>query len=364
MSVVSLADKVVWVDFDFMEQFMVDVFTGLGVPLEDAKVCADVLIASDKRGIDSHGVNRLKPMYYNRIKAGVQNAVTKFEIEREGPTTAVVNGNTGMGHLIAKKSMQLAIDKAKKYGTAMVVSKNSTHFGIAGYYALMAAEAGMIGICGTNARPSVSPTYGYEPMMGTNPLTIGMPSDEEFPFLLDPATSIIQRGKVEVAARTNTPLAEGLVIGADGGFLTDPNEVLDKLTKGEASLLPVGSKAETGGYKGYGYCAVVEILSAALQSGAFLKAINGVNLGHFFMAFDISAFVDLDDFKKTTGDILRSLRASKKIEGEDRIYTAGEKEHLAWLYRQDKGVPLNKSLQTEMIQMRDELGLDTKFPFE
>ncbi len=359
-----MSENVAWVDFDFMEQFMVDVFTGSGVPLEGAKVCADVLITSDKRGIDSHGVNRLKPMYYDRIKKGMQNAVTKFEVEREGPTTAVVNGNTGMGHLIAKKSMQLAIDKAKKYGTAMVVSKNSTHFGIAGYYVMMAVEEGLIGICGTNARPSVSPTYGYEPMMGTNPLTIGMPSDEDFPFILDPATSIIQRGKVEVAARTNTPIAEGLVIGANGAFLTDPNEILVKLKEGEASFMPVGGKAETGGYKGYGYCSVVEILSAALQSGAFLKAITGVNLGHFFMAFDISAFTDLDDFKKTTGDILRSLRASKKIEGAERIYTAGEKEHLAWLYRKDKGVPLNSSLQKEMLQMRDELGLDTKFPFE
>ncbi len=355
---------VVWVDFDFMEQFMVDVFTGVGVPLEDAKVCAEVLITSDKRGIDSHGVNRLKPMYYNRIKQGIQQPVTKFEVVREGPTTAVVDGNTGMGHLIAKKAMQMAIDKAKKFGTAMVVAKNSTHFGIAGYYAMMAADAGMIGITGTNARPSVSPTYGYEPMMGTNPLTIAMPTDEDFPFVLDPATSIIQRGKVEVAARTGTPIAEGLVIGPEGNFLTDPNEILAKLKEGEASLMPIGGKAETGGYKGYGYATVVEILSAALQSGPFLRAITGVNLGHFFMVYDISAFTDLDDFKKTTGDILRALRASKKIKGHDRIYTAGEKEHLAWLERKDKGVPLNESLQQEMIQMRGELGLDTRFPFE
>ncbi len=359
-----MSEEVAWVGFDAMEQFMVDVFTGLGVPLEDARVCAEVLISSDKRGIDSHGVNRLKPMYYDRIRQGIQNPVTDLVIEREGPTTAVVNGNTGMGHLIAMKSMQIAIDKAKEYGTAMVVSKNSTHFGIAGYYALMAADEGMIGICGTNARPSVSPTYGYEPMMGTNPLTIGMPSDEDFPFILDPATSIIQRGKVEVAARINTPIDEGLVIGAEGNFLTDPNEILTKLKIGEAALMPVGGKAETGGYKGYGYATVVELLSAALQGGAFLKAITGVNLGHFFMAFDISQFTDLDEFKKTTGDILRTLRASKKIEGADRIYTAGEKEHLAWLDRKDKGVPLNKSLQQEMLQMRDELGLDTRFSFE
>ena len=355
---------VAWVEFDTMEQFMVDIFVSLGVPLEDAKVCADVLITSDKRGIDSHGVNRLKPMYYDRIRKGIQLPVTYFEIIREGPTTAVIDGNNGMGHLIGKKAMQMAIDKARKYGTAMVAVRNSTHYGIAGYYTLMAAEAGMIGITGTNARPSVSPTYGYEPMLGTNPLTVGMPSDEDFPFILDPATSIIQRGKIEVLARTGTPVPDGLVIGEDGNFLTDPDDILLKILEGKASLMPVGGKAETGGYKGYGYSVVVELLSAALQGGPFLRAITGVNVGHFFMAFDISAFTDLDEFKKSTGDILRALRASKKVKGQDRIYTAGEKEHIAWLERRGKGVPLNESLQREMIQMRDEMGLDTRFSFE
>jgi LDH2 family malate/lactate/ureidoglycolate dehydrogenase len=258
----------------------------------------------------------------------------------------------------------MAIDKAKKYGTSMVVVRNSTHYGIAGYYSMMAADAGMIGITGTNARSSVSPTFGYEPMLGTNPLTIGLPTDEDFPFILDPATSIIQRGKVEVAARTGTPIPEGLVVGAEGKSITDPVEILDKVVKGEASFLPLGGTEETGGYKGYGYSTVVEILSAALQSGVFLKALTGVNLGHFFMAFDISAFTDLEEFKRIAGNILKTLRASKKIKGQDRIYTAGEKEHLAWLERKNKGVPLNRSLQMEILQMRDELGIDTIFNFE
>jgi L-2-hydroxycarboxylate dehydrogenase (NAD+) len=357
-------DEVVWVDFDFMEQFMVDVFLGLGVPIEDAEICADVLITSDKRGIDSHGVNRLKPMYYDRIRAGVQFPKAKPETVRETSTTAVIEGNRGMGHSTAKHAMELAIIKAKKHGMGMVVVRNSTHYGIAGYYTLMAVEAGMIGITGTNARPSVSPTYGVEPMLGTNPLTFGMPTDEDFPFVIDPATSIIQRGKVEVHARSGEPLPEGLVIDSNGDYLTDPNEILEKILKKEASFLPIGGKAETGGYKGYGYSTVVEILSAALQGGAFLQAITGVNVGHFFMAIDIEAFTDLDSFKKTTGDILRSLRASKRMPGEPRIYTAGEKEHLAWLERKNKGVPLNMSLQEELVQMRDELGLKTRFPFE
>ena len=214
-----MVEKLVWVEFDFIEQFMVDVFVELGVPLEDAGICADVLITSDKRGIDSHGVNRLKPMYYDRIKAGIQYPDAKYEIVHETSTTAVIDGKQGMGHATAKHAMEYAICKAKEHGLGMTVVRNSTHYGIAGYYVLMAVEAGMIGITGTNARPSVSPTYGVEPMLGTNPLTFGMPTDEDFPFVIDPATSIIQRGKVEVHARSGKPIPQGLVI--DSNILQD-----------------------------------------------------------------------------------------------------------------------------------------------
>ncbi len=359
-----MADDVIWVDFDFMERFMVDVFEALGVPPEDAAVCADVLITSDNRGIDSHGVNRLKPMYYDRIKAGTQFPGAKHEVIRETPTTAVIEGNRGMGHSTAKYAMQMAVNKARKYGLGMTVVRNSTHYGIAGYYALMAAEAGMIGITGTNARPAVAPTYGVEPMLGTNPLTVGMPTDEDFPFILDPATSIIQRGAVEVYERRGERIQPGLVIDSQGRYMTDPSSILRKLLEKEASLLPLGGKAETGGYKGYGYSTVVEILSSALQGGAFLQQVIGVNVGHFFLAIDIEAFTDLASFKKTTGDILRALRSSKRMPNQPRIYTAGEKEYLAWLERREKGVPLNKSLRDEVVEMRDELGLGTVFPWE
>ncbi len=370
-----MSEEIVWVDFDTMESFMIDVFKGLGVPEEDAKICADVLITSDKRGIDSHGVNRLKQIYYDRIKIGIQNPITNFEIVREGPTTAVIDGHDGMGHVIGKKSMELAIEKAKKYGMGMVVVRNSTHYGIAGYYALMAVEAGMIGITGTNARPSVAPTFGVENMLGTNPLTFGIPTDEEFPFVLDCATSITQRGKIEVYAKLGKELPEGWVIGEDGKPKTNAEEVLEGLKKGTCALTPLGGIGEeTAGYKGYGYSTVVEILSAALQGGNFLKMLSGFDqngnrvpyhLGHFFIAINISAFIDLDDFKKITGKILRELRNSKKMPGEKRIYTAGEKEYLAWLERKDKGVPLNKKLQEEILQMKNELGLTRyQFPFE
>lgn len=363
----------VWIDFATMERFMIDVFTGVGVPRADAAVCADVLITSDKRGIDSHGIGRLKTIYYDRIRSGIQYPVTRFEVVREGPTTAVIDGHDGMGHVIGKRSMGMAIDKARQYGMGMVAVRNSTHYGIAGYYALMAIEAGMIGITGTNARPSVAPTFGVENMLGTNPLTFGIPSDEEFPFVLDCATSLTQRGKIEVYDREGKTLPEGWVIDQTGKPRTDTHQILDDLVAGTAALTPLGGIGEeTAGYKGYGYSTVIEILSSALQGGSFLKMLLGYengkkvpyHLGHFFMAVDISAFIELDSFKKTSGDILRALRSSRKAPDAQRIYTAGEKEHLAWLERRDKGVPVNPALQQEMRAMVGELGLaGYDFPF-
>lgn len=369
-------DNVCWVDFDLMERFMVDVFREIGVPDDDAATCAEVLITADKRGIDSHGIGRLKSIYYDRIvKDKIQQPVTEFEIVRDHMATAVVDGHHGMGMVIATRCMQMAIDKAGKYGTGMVVARNSTHYGIAGYYALMACEAGMIGLTGTNARPSIAPTFGVDNMLGTNPLVFGMPTDEDFPFTNDYATSVSQRGKVEQYAREGKTLPEGWVIDRNGNSKTDAEQVLKDLVAGEAALVPVGGIGEeTAGYKGYGYATVVEILSASLQQGSFMKQLLGYDdqgtkvpycLGHFFMAIDISAFADLEHFKKTTGDILRELRGSTKAPGEERIYTCGEKEHLAWLYRRDKGVPVNAELQKQMLTMRDELGLDRyTFPFE
>lgn len=278
-----------------------------------------------------------------------------------------------MGHVIAKRAMDLAIRKAKKYGLGMTAVRNSTHYGIAGYYALMASKAGMIGITGTNARPSVAPTFGTENMLGTNALTFGLPTDEKFPFLLDCATSTTQRGKIEVYAKLGKAMPEGWVIDHTGKSKTDSAAVLKDLVAGTAALVPLGGIGEElSGYKGYGYSTVVEILSAALQQGAYMKMLLGVKdgkkipypLGHFFLAINIEAFTTLKSFKKITGNILRELRASKKMPGAKKIYTAGEKEHLNWLYRKNKGVPLNRETQREIIEMREELGLKKyKFNF-
>ncbi len=370
-----MSEQNFWIAFETMENFMADVFEGSGVPGDEARICADVLITADKWGIDSHGIGRLKTIYYDRIKDGIQFPVTNFEVVREGPATAVIDGHHGMGQVIAKKAMDLAMVKARRCGMGMVVVRNSTHFGICGYYLKMAADRGMMSMVGTNARPSIAPTFGVENMLGTNPLTFGFPTDEAFPFLLDCATSVTQRGKIEVYARAGKDVPQGWVIDEMGGSMSDSQQILIDLVKGSAALAPLGGIGEeNAGYKGYGYATVVEILSAALQGGAFLKGLSGYDqegqkvpyrLGHFFIAVDIEAFTELAAFKQTTGEILRDLRASKKAPGQDRIYTAGEKEHLAWLERKEKGVPVGRRLQEEMVAMRDELGLYSyRFSFE
>lgn len=366
--------SIAWVKFAKMERFMTDVFKGLGVPANEAKICTDVLITADKRGIDSHGIGRLKTIYYDRIKEGIQFAKTNFEIVRETPATAVVDAHHGMGMVVAQRSMKMAMDRAAKYGIGMVAVRNSTHFGACCYYALMAIAKGMIGIIGTNARPSIAPTFGVENMLGTNPLVFGLPTDEAFPFVLDCATAVSQRGKIEVYHRAGKAIPPGWVISANGQNRTDTSQILKDLVKGSCALVPLGGIGEeTAGYKGYGYATVVEMLSAALQGGAYLKMLTGFadgqkvpyRLGHFFIAIDVKAFIELKAFKKITGNICRELRRSKKMPGAKRIYTAGEKEHLAWLARKDRGIPVPKTLQKEMITMRNELGLHRyKFNFE
>ena len=364
-----------FISWQLADDFMTAVFEKMGVPTEDARLCADVLLESDRRGIESHGCNRFKPIYIDRIKSGILNPVTKIDILKETPTTAVLDANDGMGMVASKKAMDMCIEKAHKYGMGMVAVRNSSHYGIAGYWTGLAAKENMIGISGTNARPSVAPTFGVENMLGTNPLTFSMPTDEPFPFTLDCATSVIQNGKIEYYARINHDTPKGLVISREGEELTDSAEILKKIRSQQAALAPLGGFGETtGGYKGYGYSSVVEILSAALQSGLFMKALDGkdeegkirpYHLGHFFIAIDTEAFMGAEAFKKTCGDILRDLRGSEKAPGQERIYTAGEKEYDVWMYRKDKGVPVTEAVQKEFIGLRDEFGLTQfKFPFE
>ena len=293
---------------------------------------------------------------------------------RDRKSVAVIDGNNGVGMVIGYKAMELAISKAKEYGLGAVAVRNSNHFGIDGYYPLMAIEHNMVGMSFTNARPSINPTFSVQPKLGTNPIAFGAPTDEDIPFLLDAATSIIQRGKVEVYARIDKTMPEGWVISDESTPVTDPSYALQALGKDKAVLLPLGGAGEDlSGYKGYGLATMVEIFSSAFQTANFLGATLGIDengnnkpfgLGHFFMAFDIESFVDVAVFKKTTGDILRELRAAKKAPGHDRIYTAGEKEYDNEKRLAEIGIEINPQIQKEMKQIQSELNLTQyNFPF-
>ncbi|MBO4979198.1 MAG: Ldh family oxidoreductase, partial [Clostridia bacterium] len=242
-------------DWETAQSFITDAFVGAGVPRADAEICTDVLLESDRRGIESHGCNRFKPVYIDRILAGIQQPITHFEVVKETPTTAVVDGHHGMGQVIGYRAMEMAIAKAKQYGMGMVAVRNSCHYGIAGYYATMATKAGCIGMTGTNARPSVAPTFGVEGMFGTNPYTVGIPTDEEFDFIFDCATSITQNGKVEYYARIGEDIHPGTVIDLDGRPVEgDAGEALKKIRGGTAALTTLGGIGDAlGGYKGYGF---------------------------------------------------------------------------------------------------------------
>lgn len=361
--------------FELITDFVVDAFEGYGVPRDEAEICADVLLESDKRGIESHGCNRFKPVYLDRIKAGIQFPKTNFEIIKETETTAVIDGHNGMGQVIGKRAMEMAIKKAKKYGMGMVTVRNSCHYGIAGYYTSLATENGCIGMTGTNARPSVAPTFSTEGMFGTNPFTLGVPSDEPFDFNFDCATSITQNGKIEYYARIGEPVHSGTIINSDGSAVEgDASVALKKIREGSAALTTLGGIGEAlGGYKGYGFALFVEFLSSVLQDGENLKELDGkdsdgnirpYHLGHFFIAIDTNHFLGEDLCRKKTGDIMRKVRTAKKAPNQDRIYVAGEKEYEIWKTREKSGVPINESVQKEICEIRDELGLNYTFPWE
>jgi len=361
-----MEENIIYIPVNKLYDFMLAVFLRSGVPEKETKMCADVLIQSDLFGIESHGVGRLR-MYYDRLKNGLIEKEANLTLIRESPTTAVIDGNHGLGLIIATKAMQIAIEKAKVFGLGAVAVRNSSHFGIDGFYPLMAIRQNMIGISCTNARPCVSPTHGTQPTLGTNPISFGAPTDEEFPFLYDAATSIIQRGKIEVLARAEQPVTEGWVIDQYNQPMTNADKILEELVNGNAALLPLGGVDEiSGSHKGYCLSTIVEILSSALQSGSFLFQLSGFDanhkssrfrVGHFFMAMNIENFLPLEEFKKNIGILLRTLRSTRKTPGQTRIYTAGEKEFEMEKLVLNQGVPVNANLKKDILYLQNELGL-------
>jgi L-2-hydroxycarboxylate dehydrogenase (NAD+) len=367
-----MADADVYVPLNRLMDFMIGALLKMGIPRADAEIVADVLLASDLYGVQSHGIAHLR-MYYRRIKSGLLQPVTNWTIVNETPTTAVMDGGNGMGMVVAYNAMKIAIDKARQNGLGAVAVRNSSHYGIAGYYSRMAVRAGMVGMSFTNAHPSIAPTFGVEPMLGTNPIAFSAPTDEEFTFTFDAATSIAPRGKIEIAERAGMQIPTGWVISQDGSLATDSSHLIEDMDKGEAALLPLGGSGELmGGHKGYGLATMVEVLSAAFQDGAYLSELNDKDkdgnlhpsrIGHFFLAINIEHFVPIEHFRKTVGGIVRELREHGKALGNHKIYTAGEKAHDSAVLARRAGIKIPPGVQKMLKTLCAELGIDCSLGF-
>ena len=361
-----MSEQSVIVPVNTLVDFMLEALTAMGTTLEDAKIIADVIITSDLWGIRSHGIAHLK-MYQERIKKGLQLVTTDWSVIKDTQTTAVIDGGNGMGMVVGHHAMNLAIQKARKYGLGAVAVRNSSHYGVAGYYPLMAVKEGMVGFSVTNAHPSIAPTFGVKPMLGTNPIAVAAPTDEPFPYMYDAATSVAPRGKIEIAKRANKPIPEGWVINQDGVSATDPTNMIKEMDLGNVALLPVGGLGELmGGHKGYGLATMVEIFSAAFQDGSYLWGLTDTDadgnpqflrIGHFFLAIDVEHFIPLEIFKKITGNMMRELRNSTMAPGQSRIYTAGEKEYYNTKRVQIEGVEIPPGVQKALQSLRTELNL-------
>lgn len=343
------------------------VFEKLDVPPEDAQVTADNLVLADLRGISSHGVARLR-RYVKGLQDGVMLANPKIEVVQETATTALIDGGAGLGQPVSARAMRLAIQKAREAGAGFVAVRNSNHYGIAGYYALMALQEEMIGISMTNAAVLVVPTFGRDAMLGTNPISVAAPAGEERAFVLDMATSTVPRGKLEVYDRQEKPLPLGWATDERGVATEDASKVLKNLlARAGGGLLPLGGAGELmGGHKGYGLALLVDVLCGVLPGAGYANTIYPktaegkplpANVGHFFGALRVDGFRPLDEFKATMDDIIRRLKRSPKAEGEERIYIHGEKEFEMEDERRLGGVVLHPKVVTDLQGIADELGL-------
>lgn len=347
-----------------LHAFVTTCLTAVGAAADDAMVVADVLIAANLRGVDSHGVARLR-RYVKGIQNGAIAARPDVTTVLEGPATAVIDAGNGLGQPAALAAMHLAIAKAERIGLGMVVTRRSNHFGIAGYYAMLALEHGMIGMVTTNASPQVAPTFAAEPMYGTNPLAIAMPTGGPCPFVLDMATSTAARGRIEQMQREGKPIPSGWGIDPEGAITTDADTLIAGLIarRGHA-LLPVGGAGETfGGHKGYGLGLLADLLCGPLAGAAWGRHVygsSGANLGHCFLAMRVDCFRPWEEFIADSEQLLQEIRSAKKVPGRERIYIPGEKEAEETQRRQRDGIPLLPVVLADLARLADEAGV----PFE
>jgi LDH2 family malate/lactate/ureidoglycolate dehydrogenase len=347
-----------------LRDFTTNVFKKIGCSDEHAILASDVLIKSDLRGIDSHGVARLSG-YVRLWEKGRINATPDLKIVHETPTTATVDGDGGLGLVVAPFAMQIAIAKAEKYGSGWVSVKNSNHFGIASYHGLMAVEKDMIGISMTNASPLVAPTYANERLLGTNPMCYAFPAGKYPPVIVDMATAAAANGKLEIAQRANQSVPSGWVQDANGNPSTNPNEL-----KNGGSLLPLGSDKDHGSHKGFGLSATVDILSAVLSGAnygpwvppfvAFLEPPTdpvGEGIGHFLGAMRVDGFRPAQDFKNHLDNWIARFKSAKTIDPAKKVIIPGEPEHDFEQERKISGIPIIEVVVKDLNELAAKLGV-------
>ncbi|HYG20913.1 MAG TPA: Ldh family oxidoreductase [Ohtaekwangia sp.] len=347
-----------------LKSFAFDVFKKMGCPIPQAALATEVLLSADLRGIDSHGIARLSG-YVRLWEAARVNATPELRTVHESPSTAVVDGDRGLGLVVAPHAMNLAIAKARTAGTGWVAVKNSNHFGIAGYHAMMALEHDMIGIAMTNASPLVAPTFSIERLLGTNPIAVAIPADKQPPFIADFATTTAANGKLEILQRKNLDAPPGWVQTKDGSPSTDANEV-----KNGGALIPLGSDREHGSHKGYCLGAWVDIFSAVLSGAnygpwvppfvAFLAPPSdpvGEGIGHFFGAMRIDAFRSASEFKAHMDNWITRFRSAQPVPGQPRVMIPGDPEREITQERLDHGIPLNPKVEEDLMVLGTKFGL-------
>ncbi len=349
------------VKIETMEAFCMDVYPRFGFTEEEARIITNNLLLSDSYGIESHGAQRLT-RYHKGIANGMIKVHAKPEIVFETPVSAVVDGHEGMGQLIGHFCMELAIKKAKESGIGIVSARESNHYGIAGYYAKMACDEGLIGLSTTNSEAIVVPTFGKKAMLGTNPIAFAMPA-EPYPFFFDASTSVVTRGKFEMYKKAETPIPDVWGLDADGKPCTDAATVLTNIDKkAGGGIMPLGGNIEkTGSHKGYGYAMLAEILSSILSLGCTsnYNIINGHGgTCHGFVAIDPKIFGDAEAIKDHFSKFLEELRESPKAEGQDRIYTHGEKEVFSVQDTKENGIVVDMKTLDEMKSMSAFVGAD------
>ena len=363
----SVQEGFVRVCAERLRDFAVDVLTTLGVSDRDAQVTAAVLIAADLRGIDSHGVANLW-RYVQGLRDGAITPRPQYHILAETATILRMDADAGLGHPASVFAMRRAIEKAATTGVGVASVCNSSHYGIAGYYATLALEHNMVGMSMTNAQPLALPTFGRRAMLGTNPLAVAAPAGKERPFVLDMATSVVAQGKVAICGRLGKAIPVGWALDGQGCPATDTQRVLQNLAERlGGGLLGLGGEGETlGGHKGYGLAIMVDILSGVLSGSAYADLVcprqpDGRRLpsgiGHFFLALDVSAFRSLEEFEADMDDLIHRLKESEKAEGETRIYIPGEKEYEIEEKRHREGIPLHVQVVTSLEETALSLGL-------